>query len=62
MLLTLVSVLMLMQAIPRINSKGQLFGAVYKVASVKQLPTETVENGNARVTVERRQYLESAQQ
>lgn len=48
------------KAIPRINSKGQLFGAVYKVASVKQLPTETVEVESARVTAERMQYLEGA--
>jgi hypothetical protein len=50
------------RAIPRINSKGQLFGAVYKVASTQQIVMETVEvnDNGARVTVERMQYLEGA--
>lgn len=45
---------MCLQAIPRINSQGQLFGAVYKVASEQQLKTD---EGPA-VTVERMQYIE----
>lgn len=44
------------QAIPRINSQGQLFGAVYKVASEQQLKTE--DSGGPAVTVERMQYIE----
>lgn len=45
------------QAIPRINSQGQLFGAVYKVASEQQLKGEESGQGPA-VTVERMQYIE----
>jgi len=48
----------LLQAIPRINSQGQLFGAVYKVASERQLKTEDSANGGPAVTVERMQYIE----
>jgi hypothetical protein len=44
------------KAIPRINSQGQLFGAVYKVASEQQLKTE--DSGGPAVTVERMQYIE----
>lgn len=50
--------LWLLQAIPRINSQGQLFGAVYKVASERQLRTEDSATGGPAVTVERMQYIE----
>lgn len=45
------------QAIPRINSQGQLFGAVYKVASEASLKMEDSGQGPT-VTVERMQYIE----
>lgn len=45
------------KAIPRINSQGQLFGAVYKVASEQQLKGEESGQGPA-VAVERMQYIE----
>jgi hypothetical protein len=45
------------QAIPRINSQGQLFGAVYKVASEASIKAEDSGQGPA-VTVERMQYIE----
>jgi hypothetical protein len=48
------------QAIPRINSRGQLFGAVYKVASMKQV-VETVEV-QAPPKAEKMQYLEDQKQ
>lgn len=48
---------MVVQAIPRINSQGQLFGAVYKVASEQQLKGEDSGQGPA-VAVERMQYIE----
>jgi hypothetical protein len=48
---------LLVQAIPRINSQGQLFGAVYKVASEQQLKGEESGQGPA-VAVERMQYIE----
>lgn len=35
-----------------------MFGAVYKVASERQLKTEDSANGGPAVTVERMQYIE----
>ncbi|WIA08067.1 hypothetical protein OEZ86_010706 [Tetradesmus obliquus] len=49
------------KAIPRINSRGQLFGAVYKVASMREV-VETVEVPVPPPKAEKMQFLEANKQ
>lgn len=51
----------MLQAIPRINSRGQLFGAVYKVASMREV-VETVEVPVPPPKAEKMQFLEANKQ